>query len=163
VAGEDAAEFRTKGSTAAAQPGPYTKYLTVDALKGKRFGVPAFMMASQLQPETRGMFLKAVEEVRAAGATVVIDETILPAEFQKAITEINTRPYRLDGTESFLRDYGPAAYHSSADYTKAVGTPLAPLLLGIPRASEAGAAAQPAVEQVVFATDPHAQANFFEP
>jgi amidase len=163
MSGEDAADFRTEGSTAAAQPGPYTKYLTLDALKGKRFGVPAFMMAGQLQPETRAMFLKAVDEVRAAGANVVVDEAILPAEFQKAVAEINTRPYRLDGTESFLRDYGPAAYHSSADYAKAVGTPLAPLLLGIPRAPDAGAAAQPAVAQVAFATDPQAQTNFFEP
>jgi Asp-tRNA(Asn)/Glu-tRNA(Gln) amidotransferase A subunit family amidase len=148
---------------AGAQPGPLTKYLNKDALKGKRFGVPAFMLAGQLQPETRAMFLKAVEEVRAAGATVVFDDAILPAAFQKATVDIDTRPYRLDGTESFLREYGPAEYHSSAEYARAVGTPLAGLLLGIPRAPEAGTAAPAAVPQVVLAADPNAEANLFAP
>src|SRR5580698_10204674 len=37
MAGEDPADFRTKDSAASAQPGPYTRYLTKDALKGKRF------------------------------------------------------------------------------------------------------------------------------
>src|SRR6202046_844365 len=47
MAGEDPADFRTKGSAASAQPGPYTKYLSKDALKGKAFGVPAFILTSQ--------------------------------------------------------------------------------------------------------------------
>src|ERR1700692_566758 len=44
MAGEDAADPRTLGSAAKAQPGPYTQYLKTDALKGKRFGVPAFVL-----------------------------------------------------------------------------------------------------------------------
>jgi len=44
MAGEDPMDFRTKGSTELAQKRPYTSYLKKDALKGKRFGVPAFMM-----------------------------------------------------------------------------------------------------------------------
>ena len=39
MAGEDSADFRTKGSAASAQPGPYRKYLSRDALKGKRFEI----------------------------------------------------------------------------------------------------------------------------
>jgi Asp-tRNA(Asn)/Glu-tRNA(Gln) amidotransferase A subunit family amidase len=191
MAGEDPADFRTLGTAASAQPGPYTRYLTKDALKGKRFGVAAFAVAEQsaaqtavpgrqtsLQPETRAMFMKAVEELRGAGATVVFDDAILPAAFQQAIAAINSRPYRLDGTEAFLRDYGPAEYHSSADYQKVVGSPLPTTITGLPRPADAattatvlperagrgaGPAGQPPVPQVIFQTDPNAEANFFEP
>jgi amidase len=171
MAGEDPADFRTKGSAASAQPGPYTKYLSKDALKGKRFGVPAFILTSQpsqgagaptpLQPETRAMFMKAVEELRAAGVTVVLDDSILPASFQQAVGKVNTRPYRLDGTEAFLRDYGPPDYHSTADYEKVLGSALPTTVTGLGRAT--GSAAQPPVPQVSFEADPNASANFFEP
>ena len=45
MAGEDALDFRTKGSQASAHAGPYTQFLNRNALKGKRFGVPAFIVA----------------------------------------------------------------------------------------------------------------------
>src|SRR5258708_30451332 len=45
MAGEDPTDPRTTGSAAKAQPGPYTQYLKTDALKGKRFGVPAFVLS----------------------------------------------------------------------------------------------------------------------
>ncbi len=44
MAGEDPTDPRTTGSAAKAEPGPYTKYLKADSLKGKRFGVPVFVM-----------------------------------------------------------------------------------------------------------------------
>ncbi len=44
MAGEDPLDSRTTGSAAKAQPAPYTQYLRADALKGKRFGVPAFIL-----------------------------------------------------------------------------------------------------------------------
>src|SRR5271155_5008540 len=44
MAGEDPKDPRTMGSEAKAQPGPYTSYLKRDALKGKRFAVPAFIL-----------------------------------------------------------------------------------------------------------------------
>ena len=171
MSGEDPADFRTTGSAKAAQPAPYTRSLTRDALKGKRFGVPAFMTATQteaqpapgrqssLQPETRALFMQAVDELRAAGATIVFDDAILPAAFQKAVGAIDTRPYRLEGTEAFLKDYGPAEYRSSADYFKVTGAPLAGTLLGVPRPESA----QSSVPQVSLKTDPNAEANFFEP
>ena len=94
MAGEDLLDPRTTGSAAKAQPGPYTQYLKADALKGKRFGVPAFILqgagipfqgmpASEsvkevtedtaaarlpLRPETREAFMKAIEGLRAAGS-----------------------------------------------------------------------------------------------
>ena len=158
MAGEDAKDFRTKGSSTQAQPGPYTKYLRADALKGKRFGVPAFIVksgsggandGSSLQPETRDMFMKAVEGLRVAGATVVFDDAILDPSFMGLIGAINTQPYVGEGTEAFLRDFGPPDYHSSAEYARVIGSPLPSFARG--------AATQP------IATDPAAESNFWEP
>jgi amidase len=177
MAGEDAADFRTKGSASSAQPGPYTKYLHRDALKGKRFGVPAFMLnqtqptaqggQNSLTPETRAMFMKAVEELQAAGAEVIMDDAILPAAFQQAIAKINSRPYRLDGTNAFLEHYGPAGYHSAADYEEATGVPLPTTITGLPRPPGSPPVGrvnnQPPVPQVGFETDPNADSNFWEP
>src|SRR5271170_79212 len=98
------------GEDPLAQPGPYTAYLKTDALKGKRFGVPAFILqgagipfhgmpptepasmaaadrtAAQtpLRPETRAAFMKALEGLRAAGATIVFDDSILDDSFAEA-------------------------------------------------------------------------------
>src|SRR5277367_1954488 len=45
MAGEDLLDPRTTEAATKAMPGPYTQYLKKDALKGKRFGVPAFILA----------------------------------------------------------------------------------------------------------------------
>jgi Asp-tRNA(Asn)/Glu-tRNA(Gln) amidotransferase A subunit family amidase len=150
MAGEDARDFRTKDSASQAQPAPYTQYLKAGALKGKRLGVPAFIMANKtLRPETNAAFLKAVEELRSAGAEIVFDADLLPAAFQEAVGKINTRLYRVDGTNQFLRDYGPAEYHSAADYEKALGAPLPETITG--------------KEPKFLASDPKADENFFAP
>src|SRR6202046_630275 len=107
MAGEDPLDPATAGSQSKAQPGPYTQYLKPGALKGKRFAVPAFILSGNspvfqgvcpeatpaqlakamedsktpLKPETRAIFLKAIDELRAAGATVLIDPQILPDSF----------------------------------------------------------------------------------
>src|SRR6202789_3020342 len=107
MAGPDPLDPPTHEAATKAEPGPYTKYLKADALKGRRFGVPAFILggmgppfhgvpaivpdvlaekqaadqANPLDPATRTAFLKAVEELRAAGATVVMDDTVLPDSF----------------------------------------------------------------------------------
>jgi Asp-tRNA(Asn)/Glu-tRNA(Gln) amidotransferase A subunit family amidase len=135
MAGEDAKDFRTKGSTSKSQAGPYSKYLNRDALKGKRFGVPAFIVKESgpgllLKPETREAFMKSLEGLRAAGATVVFDKSILPS-FWKVIDEVRTGPYLREGVENFLRDFGPTEYHSADEYAKAVGSPLPDFILGI--------------------------------
>src|SRR6201992_67080 len=118
-----------------AQPGPYTGYLKTDALKGKRFGVPAFILAgagipfhgmpstepasiaardraaaqtqraaapTQLRPETRAAFMKALEGLRAAGATVVFDDSILDDTFAEEASHICTLAYIREGTEKLL-------------------------------------------------------------
>jgi Asp-tRNA(Asn)/Glu-tRNA(Gln) amidotransferase A subunit family amidase len=150
MAGEDPLDARTVGSTAQAQPAPYTAFLKPDALRGKRFGVPAFILAGDgvpfhgipaavpaaaaerlrtaanmpLRPETRAMFMKAVDALRAAGATVVIDDTILPVSFARTASRVATYAYMRDGTDRFLARYGPAGYHSAAEYEKVAGQPL---------------------------------------
>ena len=77
-----------------------------------------------LRPETREMFMKAVEALRAAGAEVVFDDSILPTSFAKTASRVATYAYMQDGTNRFLATFGPAEYHSAADYLKVVGAPL---------------------------------------
>jgi amidase len=156
MAGEDSLDPATAGSAAMAQPGPYTSYLKRDALKGKRFGVPAFILDGAgvpfqgipaaetdkqaaadrdyarlaLRPETRAAFRRAVEALQAAGATVVFDDSILPDSFAETVSRVGTMPYVREGTEKFLMDFGPAQYHSPQDYEKAVGSALPATIIG---------------------------------
>ena len=184
MAGADALDFQTKDAATKAEQGPFTTYLKADSLKGKRFGVPAFMVkdsaeavdaagrGNMLRPETRAMFMKAVEELRAAGATVVFDETILPDSFPVMLRAIRTRTYRRNGTEVWLKEFGPAEYTSVDAYEKAVGAALPGTLTGAPPPGTAPTIVRadgtvqprpvPAV-QAVLDTDPEAEANYFAP
>lgn len=150
MAGEDPKDLRTRGSAAKAQRGPYTQYLKKDALKGKRFGVPAFILRDiTLKAETRSMFMKAVEGVRSAGATVVFDDAILPPSFHALTEAINTRPYLREGFEHFLREFGPMQYRSTSEYAKAVGSPIPLYFVESPLRT--------------LETDPAAEAFYFVP
>ena len=187
MAGEDPLDSRTVGSAAKAQPGPYTQYLKADALKGKRFGVPAFVMqglgipfqgidasesASQsasdraaavvpLRPETRAAFMKAIEGLRQAGATVVFDDSILPETFAAIVSRVGTRPYVQEGTEKFLALYGPDQYHSVAEYQKAVGRPIPST---VTRGTDLdGQKDRPVTRQVMLEDDPQTEANYLGP
>ena len=150
MAGEDPKDFRTRGSSTKAQPAPYTQYLKNDSLKGRRFGVPSFIMSDPaLRPETRDMFMKAIEKLRTQGATVVFDDAILPPNFEALTDAIRTRPYLREGLEDFLRDFGPAQYHSTTEYEKAVGSPVPLFFVNFPVRS--------------LNSDPSAEENFFGP
>jgi amidase len=187
MAGEDASDPRTAGSNAKAQPGPYTQYLKTDALKGKRFGVPAFILdgagipfqgmpASEsekeitedtaaarvpLRPETREAFMKALEGLRSAGATVIFDDSILPDSFAAIIARVGTAPYVREGTEKFLSGYGPAQYHSPDEYQKVVGFPLPATIIG--GTDETTRKDRPPLVQATFETDPQAEPNVLAP
>jgi Asp-tRNA(Asn)/Glu-tRNA(Gln) amidotransferase A subunit family amidase len=187
MAGEDPLDPRTIGSAAKAQPGPYTKYLKADALKGKRFGVPAFILdgvgtpfqgipASEsptevaadmadarlpLRPETRAAFMKALEGLRAAGATVIFDDSILPDSFALTVARVSTLLYVREGTEKFLAAFGPAQYHSADEYQKAVGSPLPATIIG--GVDEAARTDRPPLIQAEFESDPEADANVLAP
>lgn len=140
--GEDPLDAKTIGSSAKAQPLPYSNYLKKDALKGKRFAVPWFILEGSpsvytgedalpynggVVPETRAALMRAIEQMKAAGATVIIDPRILPESFFAKLRRMNTRPYRREGVENFLRDFGPAQYHSVAEYEKVTGNTFPPL------------------------------------
>jgi len=187
MAGEDPLDPRTTGSAAKAQPGPYTQYLKADALKGKRFGVPAFILegagipfqgmpASEsekevaedtaaarlpLRPETREAFMKAIEGLRAAGATVIFDDSILPDSFAVTVARVGTVPYIREGTEKFLAGYGPPQYHSADEYQRAVESPLPATIIG--GKDESSRKDREPLTQAVFETDPQAEANVLGP
>jgi amidase len=187
MTGADPLDPPTRQSTAKAQAGPYTQYLKADALKGKRFGVPAFILdgvgppfhgvpakvpdvlaakqaAEQnnaLDPATRAAFMKAVDELRAAGATVVMDDSVLPDSFAKIAIRVATYPYVKEGTDLFLKTFGPAQYHSAAEYDAVVGQPLGQAIIGTETLN--AQFGDVAVTQRNVETDPEAQANFYGP
>ena len=188
MAGEDPLDARTAGSAAKRQLPPYIQYLKADALKGKRLGVPAFVMQGAgvpfqgissslsgdeaqkrrrkasipLRPETRDAFLRGIAGLRQAGATIVFDDALLPDSFADAISRVYTRPYIRQGTENFLRHFGPSQYHSIAEYEKVVGSPIPAVITG---AAGRGVDQRPqdAVKQALLESDPQADANYFGP
>jgi len=187
MAGPDPLDAPTRDSATKAQAGPYTQYLKADALKGKRFGVPAFILdgvgppfhgvpaavpqvlavkqaADQnnaLDPATRTAFLKALDELRAAGATIVMDDSVLPDSFATMATRVATYPYAKEGTDLFLQTFGPAQYHSAAEYEAVAGQPLGQCIIGTETAnSQFG---DLTITQRNIETDPQAQANYYAP
>ncbi len=187
MAGEDPLDPVTQGTSDKAPPASFTQALKTGSLKGKRFGVPAFILqgvntpfhgtpaavpdlaaarqlansAMPLDPRTRAAFLKAVDQLRALGATVVIDDAVLPESFARAAARIATYPYVREGADQFLREFGPAQYHSGADYERVVGAPL-----GAPITGQEPAFAQFGdvhVFQRQIETDPDVEANLREP
>jgi Asp-tRNA(Asn)/Glu-tRNA(Gln) amidotransferase A subunit family amidase len=187
MAGADPLDPRTADAPGTAQLPPYERFLAAAALKGKRFGVPAFVLAGDgvpfhgipaavpeaaveklrtaanvpLQPETREMFMKAVAAPRTAGAEVILDDTILPVDFAKTASRVATYAYAQDGTDRFLAAFGPAAYHSAAEYLRAVGAPLFPSSIGTENGfRHIGGAV---VDQRALDKDPDAERNYHAP
>ena len=186
MAGQDPLDPPTEGSQNQAQRGPYTQYLKTGSLKGKRFAVPAFILdgatpvfqgvcpgmtpgqfnkafedaRTPLKPETRAAFLRAVEEIRAAGATVLIDPAILPDSFAREASHICTLPYLREGTDKYLAEFGPAQYHSAAEYQRVTGEQLPSVVIG---GDKTGMMDVPGVQQAQIEADSNAEATFFGP
>ncbi len=189
MAGEDPLDPVTKGSAQKAQGAPYTAYLKADALKGKRFGVPAFILqglgipfhgipaivpegaaqkaaanaAIPLDPRTRAAFMKAIDDLRAAGATVVVDDSVLPASFAHDAVRIATYPYVREGTDLFLANFGPAQYHSSGEYERVMGAPLGAAIIGTQPNNSEFLGGDVKIRQRLVETDPDANANLWAP
>lgn len=187
MAGEDPLDARTAGSAAAGPKAPASQWLATGSLKGKRFGVPAFILAGDgipfhgipvdvapataerlrtaanmpLAPATREMFLKAVETLRAAGAEIVMDPTILPVDFARTASRVSTYAYMKDGTNQFLAAFGPAAYHSADEFARVVGRPLFTSSIG----TEDGFRLMGGVrlDQRALAEDPDAERRYHTP
>ena len=105
--------------------------------------------------------MKALEGMRAAGATVIFDDSILPDSFAVTVARVATFPYVREGTEKFLAEYGPTQYHSADEYQKAVGSPLPATIIG--GVDETTRKDRPPLIQSVFESDPQAEANFLGP
>jgi Asp-tRNA(Asn)/Glu-tRNA(Gln) amidotransferase A subunit family amidase len=187
MAGPDPLDPPTHEAATKAEAGPYTRYLKADALKGRRFGVPAFILggmgppfhgvpaivpdvlaekqaadqANPLDPATRTAFLKAVEELRAAGATVVMDDTVLPDSFARLAIRVATYPYVKEGTDLFLRTFGPAQYHSASEYEASTGQPLGEPIIGAEKAN--AQFGDITLTQRTIESDPDAEANYQGP
>jgi Asp-tRNA(Asn)/Glu-tRNA(Gln) amidotransferase A subunit family amidase len=150
MAGVDSLDPPTVQAPDSVRRASYRPMLDRASLKGKRFGVPAFVLAGDgipfhgipvsvpavaaesvrvsanmaLRPETRAMFMRAVEALRSAGAEVIFADSLLPISFARTSSRVATYPYMKDGTDQFLSRFGPPEYHSSEAYQKAVGAPL---------------------------------------
>ena len=150
MSGADSLDAITLQAPVAARNLSYDSSRTSSSLKGKRFGVPAFVMAGDgvpfhgipstaspgafeqvrtranlpLHPDTRAMFEKAIAALRAAGAEVVMANDVLPASFARLASRVSTYAYMRDGTDRFLSRYGTAEYHNAAEYERAVHAPL---------------------------------------
>jgi Asp-tRNA(Asn)/Glu-tRNA(Gln) amidotransferase A subunit family amidase len=187
MAGQDPLDSRAARWPDDAQRPPYEPYLKAGGLKGKRFGVPAFILAGDgipfhgipmsvpeaaadklraaanmsLRPETREMFMKAVEALRASGAEVVMDNDILPTSFAKMAGRVATYAYVQDGTNRFLAMFGPMEYHSAAEYLKVVGKPLFPASIGAEDDFRRPGGVP--VEQQAFDKDPDAERTYYAP
>jgi Asp-tRNA(Asn)/Glu-tRNA(Gln) amidotransferase A subunit family amidase len=187
MAGPDPLDPPTREAASKAERGPYTLYLKADALKGRRFGVPAFILggmgapfhgvpaivpdvlaekqaadqANPLDPATRAAFLKALEELRAAGATIVMDDTVLPDGFVRLATRVATYPYVKEGTDLFLRNFGPSQYHSAAEYEELMGQPLGEPIIGAEKAN--AQFGDLTLTQRKIENDPEAEANYLGP
>ena len=105
--------------------------------------------------------MKALEGMRAAGATVIFDDSILPDSFAVTVARVATFPYVREGTEKFLAEYGPTQYHSADEYQKAVGSPLPATIIG--GVDETTRKDRPPLIQAVFESDPQAEANVLGP
>ncbi|HEX5182646.1 MAG TPA: amidase [Allosphingosinicella sp.] len=186
MAGEDPLDPVTSGSSGKAEPGPYTRYLVPGSLKGKRFAVPAFILDGvspvfqgicpetpadlavkarhdarvPLKPETKAAFLRAVAELRAAGATVIVDPNILPDDFADMASRVCTLPYLREGYDHFLAAFGPPQYRSVAAYEKATGHPLPPTAIG---GSGTALSGLPNVRQARLEEDPEAERTYLAP
>jgi amidase len=187
MAGEDPLDQRTVAIPASAQKPPYEGALKADALQGKRFAVPAFILAGEgipfhgipyavsdplfektrvaanipLKPETRQMFMKALDALRNAGAEVVIDNTILSAAFARTASKVATYAYMRDGTDQFLKTFGPAEYRSAADYQKVIGSPLFTSSIGTEEYFRKFGAIE--IQQRALATDADAERMYHAP
>jgi Asp-tRNA(Asn)/Glu-tRNA(Gln) amidotransferase A subunit family amidase len=184
---EDPLDPATAEAATLAQPGPYTRYLKPGSLQGKRFAVPAFILDGTstvfqgvcpsatpeqaakavkenrmpLEPETRTAFLKAVDELRAAGATVLIDPAILPDTFAAAANHICTLPFLRQGTDTFLATFGPAQYHSAADCLAATGHPIPSTIIGTDDATQpTGMSSATPIHQTTLSDTAAAEADF---
>jgi Asp-tRNA(Asn)/Glu-tRNA(Gln) amidotransferase A subunit family amidase len=185
--GPDSLDARSLGAPQDAGRPPYDAKLAAGSLRGKRFGVPSFILAGDgvpfhgipfgvsgaeferlrtaanmpLRPETRAAFMKAVDALRAAGAEVVLGDSILPTSFAQLASHVATYAYMKDGTNQFLANFGPSQYHSADEYLKVVGSPLFTSSIGTEDYFNNIGGVR--ISQRALATDPDAERMYHAP
>ena len=108
------------------------------------------------------MFMKALDSARAAGADGR-DRRLHPARELRAAREpVATYPYVRQGTEQFLKKFGPTRIRTAAEYRKAVGGPLSPSIDRDRRRTSRGSAASRS-RSAVSRTIPKPSANYYGP
>ena len=103
--------------------------------------------------------MKALEELRSLGATVVMDDSVLPASFAHTAARVSTYPYGREGTDLFLKEFGPAEYRSSADYERVMGAPLGAPMIGTEPSKAEFEYGDIKIRQRTLETDPDARAQ----
>jgi len=102
------------------------------------------------------MFMKAIAGLarrRGNGGSSTI--RVLPDSFAHWCAKSARGQYRRDGTDRFLKSYGPAQYHSAAEYEKVMGSRVPATIIG------GGKHDIPPVRQTGLETDPNAEADYF--
>jgi Asp-tRNA(Asn)/Glu-tRNA(Gln) amidotransferase A subunit family amidase len=187
MAGEDPLDPATAHRPVSVKPEDYVRSLKSATLKGKRFAVPSFILKGEgmpfhgippevphqlaskrraeagvpLRSETRAAFMRDVATLRALGATIVFDDSVLPDSFTRLAAQVCTYAYVREGTNRFLRNFGPAQYHSIQDYERSVGQPVAATITGAePEFARIG---DYKISQVAIEDDPSAKADYFAP
>lgn len=187
MAGADSLDPPTTTAPDSAHRASYLPLLAAASLKGKRFGVPSFVLAGDgvpfhgipynvpdaaaeslrtaanmaLKPDTRAMFMKAVEALRAAGAEVMFNDSMLPISFARTASRVSTYAYMKDGTERFLSKFGSGEYHSATDYQKIAGAPLFTSSIGTEDNFRNLAGVR--IEQRLFDADPEIERTYRMP
>jgi amidase len=105
--------------------------------------------------------MKALDELRRLGATIVMDDSVLPESFARTAAHISTYGYTREGTDLFLKNFGPAAYRSAAEYERMMGAPLgAPMVGAEPTKNKIG---DVTIRQRILESDPEAEVNYLAP
>ena len=163
MSGKDPDDPRTAHSVPHKGKRSYTEFLKTNALKGRRFGVPKFILDGSpalypnetyyhrgVSPPTRAIFMQAVQKLRAAGATIVFDDDLLTEKFALKADSFQTKPYRERAIDRFLNIYAPEQINSLAKLNQQG------IELPVERFTDG-------VAQTTIESDPKAASNYYEP
>lgn len=111
IAGYDPADSVTLKSQGKI-PASYTKFLDKDGLKGARLGVfRQMIMPKNSDPQVYALFNKVLDELRAAGATVI--DSIRVPELDTINKSFDTIPQLRRDFNVYLANLGPNAPHKT--------------------------------------------------